>query len=252
MHVGSLSTQKEYVRNVQMQRFCLPVLLVLLVLLVACSRSSDRGEPNGTETGDNADLAAGRDAGGDGETAPGPIPTADTPQPRPTPPRPAAPQARLLPVTRNDELLSLDSVFVEYPSDFVIGPLYRPGRDGDSQSIVRLTDRFIAELNDGKLSPETVHPDSIQHLVRSLRRYFDEEISITAARLGQPIVGGEGLAEVTVRLFGKPGQAEALVVFELDGRRWYVVDLQVNLQLLESPPRVDDTLFEPPLTLGRG
>lgn len=149
-----------------------------------------------------------------------------------------------LPVTRRDRLISVSSAVSVSAIDFSLGELNDRRASGDAASLARTADRFFSELSAGTMSAETVHPEWITHLTRSIRPYLEDPPEITGVRYGRVAVTGDA-ASMEVRLFGDPGQMIGSLEFRLEGNRWYVADLQGDLRTLRLPRTVRSEPFDP-------
>ena len=157
-----------------------------------------------------------------------------------------------LTVTRNDSLVSNAPLVPVYPFDFEIGRLVNETMSGDTEALVRVSDRFFGEIGAGAFSRETVHPKWIEHVAMSLRPHLGSNIKFVAVRYGIPRFTDEQTAHMVVRAFGTSGQAIGSIVLSLERNRWYVSDFLTNLNKLHERVPSRTTPFDPTITRQRG
>ena len=153
--------------------------------------------------------------------------------------------AKTLPTTRNDRLISLASLVPSYPQDFEIGVLHDKTMSTDSSAMVRVSDQFFLEISNGALTKNTVHSQWIEHVTRSLRPQLEARAEVDSVRYGAPRLTGDTAGSIPLRVFRGNGRAVGSIVLELDGNRWYIADLHVNLRTIDIPVPSRDTLFDP-------
>ena len=158
---------------------------------------------------------------------------ADTTQKSQTPTR--RPEQQQLPV--------LDSVPI-LPEDFEIGSLADlRGIDLEERQIVTVTTRFLNAMQEEAVHEEVLLMTVRKELGDSIRYYLERGFVPLTYRIGAITIESvdkdsslslNPAAWMNIRLFGTPGVTEGQLYLEKTGGRWYVSDLQVNLELLKQ------------------
>ena len=151
------------------------------------------------------------------------------------------------------QLPVLESIAV-LPEDFKIGLLADlVGIDREKREIVAVTTRFLNAMQEGTVQEDTLLVSVREELGGSIRYYLDRKLVPANYRIGAITTeSGDNnsslprnpAAWMNVRLFGTPGVSEGQLYLEKTGGRWYVSDLQVNLELLKQTyVREQDTYY---------
>lgn len=131
------------------------------------------------------------------------------------------------------------------PNDYSIGPLQdlltAPAREN---AVTRTLVTFLRALAEGTVEAETVAPDRLRSLRRSLEYHLAGGALPHAARVGA-ITVAEQQAHVAVRLFGDPGRVAGEIYLETGAEGWRIVDVQLDLALLALPHTPREREFAP-------
>ncbi len=222
-------------------------MLLVLAALTFCSRKpSETGQNNGSPPEQPAARSADEEtAGGRAEESPGQVVskreiTLSRQQSNPEP----QPDTPVIKQSEEQKLLSLYSGLV-LPEDFNIGPLADLMASGKSErEIASVAGRFLEGLKEGKVIAETIDSNVREELDRSLQYYLEQGLVPRSYRLGsitmpptEPSDEAQSQpkrAWMNIRLFGSPGVCEGELYLLATAGRWYISDLQINLDGLHQ------------------
>ncbi len=222
-------------------------MLLVLAALAFCSRKPNE---TGQNNGNKPERPAARSAeegtsGGQPEESPGQGISKRTitlsrqqSNPEPQPDQPVIEQSE------EQKLLSLHSGLV-LPEDFKIGPLADLAASGKNErEIASVAGSFLDGLKEGKVIAEAIDSNVREELDRSLQYYLEQGLVPLSYRLGSITIppaepSDEAQSQpkrawMNIRLFGSPGVCEGELYLLASAGRWYISDLQINLDGLSQ------------------
>jgi hypothetical protein len=142
--------------------------------------------------------------------------------------------------------LAFNSLKRSIPMDFAIGALQDSYTSRlNEPELLAVIDEFCSSLADSKLAVSLIEERNQMILTRSLAHHIDSGAVPKKIRIGLISRESEGEASAAVRFFSREGVAEGVLYLEKLDERWFVADLQIDLQSLNERYIREDEEFVP-------